>query len=89
MIIEFTDPNPFKPFHIGHLMSNSIGEAISRIATWSGAEVTRANYQGDVGPHVAKAIWGMQKLKLAPGITKSKLEKNRLIKTPALFMVVW
>lgn len=80
VIIEFTDPNPFKPFHIGHLMSNSIGEAISRIATWSGAEVTRANYQGDVGPHVAKAIWGMQKLKLAPGITKSKLEKNRLIK---------
>lgn len=62
MIIEFTDPNPFKPFHIGHLMSNSIGEAISRIATWSGADVTRANYQGDVGPHVAKAIWGMQKL---------------------------
>ncbi len=62
IIIEFTDPNPFKPFHIGHLMSNSIGEAISRIATWSGADVTRANYQGDVGPHVAKAIWGMQKL---------------------------
>lgn len=66
VIIEFTDPNPFKPFHIGHLMSNSIGEAISRIAEWSGAEVTRANYQGDVGPHVAKAVWGMQKLGVGP-----------------------
>lgn len=67
IIIEFTDPNPFKPFHIGHLMSNSIGEAISRIAVWSGAEVTRANYQGDVGPHVAKAIWGMKKLNVKAG----------------------
>lgn len=66
IIIEFTDPNPFKPFHIGHLMSNSIGESISRITEWSGAEVTRANYQGDVGPHVAKAIWGMKKSGVGP-----------------------
>ncbi len=57
-IIEYTDPNPFKEFHIGHLMSNTIGEAISRIVEWNGAEVKRANYQGDVGLHVAKAIWG-------------------------------
>ncbi len=79
-IIEYTDPNPFKPFHIGHLMSNAIGESISRITEWSGAEVTRANYQGDVGPHIAKAIWGIMKLKLGPGIAKSKLDKNKLIK---------
>lgn len=62
IIIEYTDPNPFKEFHIGHLMSNSIGEALSRVIAWSGAEVSRANYQGDVGPHVAKAIWGIRKL---------------------------
>ncbi|MFQ5661748.1 MAG: arginine--tRNA ligase [Candidatus Paceibacteria bacterium] len=59
-IVEYTDPNPFKEFHIGHLMSNSIGESISRIVEFSGAEVKRANYQGDVGLHVAKAIWGLQ-----------------------------
>lgn len=62
IIVEYTDPNPFKEFHIGHLMSNSIGESISRILQWSGAEITRANYQGDVGLHVAKAIWGILKL---------------------------
>jgi arginyl-tRNA synthetase len=56
IIIEYTDPNPFKEFHIGHLMSNSIGEAISRITEANGAEVKRACYQGDVGMHVAKAI---------------------------------
>jgi len=58
VIIEYTDPNPFKEFHIGHLMSNAIGESISRIIEFSGAGVKRANYQGDVGLHVAKAIWG-------------------------------
>lgn len=55
---EYTDPNPFKELHIGHLMSNTVGEALSRITGAQGAEVIRANYQGDVGPHVAKAIWG-------------------------------
>jgi arginyl-tRNA synthetase len=59
VMVEYTQPNPFKPFHIGHLMSNSIGESISRIIEFSGAKTVRANYQGDVGPHVAKAIYGI------------------------------
>ncbi|MEK7086771.1 MAG: arginine--tRNA ligase, partial [Patescibacteria group bacterium] len=58
-IVEYTDPNPFKEFHIGHLMSNAIGESIARLLEWNGAEVKRACYQGDVGMHVAKAVWGM------------------------------
>lgn len=58
IMVEYTDPNPFKEFHIGHLMSNAIGESISRLFQFSGADVKRANWQGDVGPHVAKAIWG-------------------------------
>jgi len=63
IMVEYTDPNPFKPFHIGHLMSNTIGESISRIIEFSGAKIIRANYQGDVGPHVAKAIYEMLKSK--------------------------
>jgi len=59
IMVEYTDPNPFKEFHIGHLMSNTVGEVISRLVEWNGAEVKRANYQGDVGIHVAKAIWGI------------------------------
>lgn len=61
IMVEYTDPNPFKPFHIGHLMTNAIGESIARILEHSGAEVSRANYQGDVGLHVARAIWGLLK----------------------------
>jgi arginyl-tRNA synthetase len=60
-MVEYTQPNPFKPFHIGHLMSNAIGESISRIVEFSGAETKRANYQGDVGLHVARAIYGLLK----------------------------
>ena len=65
-IVEYTDPNPFKEFHIGHLMSNAIGEAMARLFEWNGAEVKRACYQGDVGMHVAKAIWGIKKGLAAP-----------------------
>jgi len=59
IMVEYTDPNPFKVFHIGHLMSNAIGESIARLHEAMGARVIRANYQGDVGPHVAKAIYGL------------------------------
>ncbi|MGH7141592.1 MAG: arginine--tRNA ligase [Minisyncoccia bacterium] len=59
ILVEYTDPNPFKEFHIGHLMSNAIGESISRLLQGAGASVKRANYQGDVGIHVAKALWAL------------------------------
>ncbi len=61
VIIEYTDPNPFKEFHIGHLMTNTLGEALSRIIEANGAEVKRACYQGDVGMHVAKTVWAISK----------------------------
>ncbi len=60
VMVEYTDMNPFKEFHIGHLMSNSIGESLSRIYEYSGADVVRATYGGDVGLHVAKTIWGLE-----------------------------
>jgi arginyl-tRNA synthetase len=68
IMVEYTDPNPFKEFHIGHLMSNSIGEAVARIIEANGAQIKRANWQGDVGMHIANAIWGkMQKPELSWG----------------------
>ena len=78
VMVEYTQPNPFKPFHIGHLMSNAIGESISRIVEFSGAKTVRANYQGDVGPHVAKAIYELLKSGL-PEESKSVSEKARYI----------
>ncbi len=66
IMVEYTQPNPFKPFHIGHLMSNTIGESLVRLFESQGARVIRANYQGDVGPHVAKALWGIRALSSDP-----------------------
>lgn len=78
VMVEYTDPNPFKPFHIGHLMSNSIGESLSRLVEYSGAETIRANYQGDVGLHVAKAIYGI--------LQKGTPEENKTINEKAEYI---
>ena len=62
IIIEHTNLNPFKPFHIGHIVNNAVGESLSRIIEFQDAKLTRASYGGDVGLHVAKTLWGMKKL---------------------------
>ncbi len=66
VVVEYTDPNPFKEFHIGHLFTNAVGESIARLFIVNGANVKRVNYQGDVGLHVAHAVFGMQALGLTP-----------------------
>lgn len=78
VILEFTDPNPFKEFHIGHLYSNTMGESISRLYETIGAEVKRANYFGDVGMHVSKTLWGLQKRFKEENITIDNLETKEL-----------
>jgi len=58
VMVEFAHPNTHKGFHIGHLRNISIGESVSRILEFTGHKVFRTNYQGDIGPHVAKCLWG-------------------------------
>ena len=43
-------------------MGNVVGESLSRILEWNKAELKRNNYQGDIGLHIAKALWGIIKL---------------------------
>ncbi|HZX49977.1 MAG TPA: arginine--tRNA ligase [Candidatus Paceibacterota bacterium] len=62
IMVEYAHPNTHKEMHIGHMRTLVTGEALCRIFEAAGAKVFRANYQGDVGPHVAKAIWGTEKL---------------------------
>lgn len=59
--IEYACPNPFKEMHIGHLMSTIIGESVARLVENSGAKVIRDTYGGDVGPHVARALWALRR----------------------------
>ena len=62
ILVEFGDANPFKEMHIGHLYSSIVGDAISAQLETSGAKVRRLSYHGDVGLHVAKAIFGLREL---------------------------
>jgi arginyl-tRNA synthetase len=69
MMVEYFHANTHKGVHIGHIRTASLGESVSRILEFSGNKVIRANYQGDIGPHVAKCIWGFINLhqERAPG----------------------
>lgn len=63
IMVEFAHPNTHKPFHIGHLRTTVLGESTSRILESLGNKVIRANYQGDVGLHIAKCLYGILKTK--------------------------
>ena len=57
VICEFSDPNPFKVLHVGHLYTSIVGDSIARLFEYAGAKVIRANFGGDVGLHVAKTMY--------------------------------
>lgn len=57
VMVEFSQPNTHKAFHVGHLRNVILGAAISNILEWAGFEVVRANYIGDIGLHVIKWLW--------------------------------
>ncbi len=59
VICEFSDPNPFKVLHVGHLYTSIVGDSISRLYEYAGAKVIRANFGGDVGLHVAKTSYAL------------------------------
>ena len=58
IMMEFFHANTHKGIHIGHIRNISIGESLSRVFEFTGNKVIRVNYQGDIGPHVAKCLWG-------------------------------
>ncbi len=59
VLIEHSSPNLFKPFHIGHLVNNTYGEALMRLVQAAGASVVPLSFPSDVSPGIAKAVWGI------------------------------
>ena len=57
VLVEHSSPNLFKPFHIGHMMNNAIGESLVRIMQYSGAEVATMSFPSDISLGVAKAVF--------------------------------
>jgi len=58
-LVEHTQPNLFKPFHIGHLVNNAMGNSLSQIFRSCGAEILELSFPSDIGPGIAKAVWGL------------------------------
>ncbi len=73
VVVEYSDPNPFKVLHAGHLYTSVVGEAIANLLEIAGASVHRVNFGGDVGLHVAKSMWGI--IKEVGGKNLEKLEQ--------------
>jgi arginyl-tRNA synthetase len=61
VVAEYSDPNPFKVLHAGHLYTSVVGDAIAKLLEVAGAKVYRVNFGGDVGLHVAKNMWAIVK----------------------------
>lgn len=60
VMIEFSQPNTHKEFHVGHGRNVCIGDALCRLYRQVGYNVIAANYIGDEGTHIAKCLWGMK-----------------------------
>ena len=59
VVFEYSDPNPFKVLHAGHLYQTMVCDAISHLLTASGGQVHNVNFGGDVGLHVGKTMWAI------------------------------
>ena len=61
LMVEFSQPNTHKAFHVGHLRGAILGDAVCRILEYAGFDVVRTNYYGDMGLHVIRWLWNYQK----------------------------
>lgn len=59
VVLEYSDPNPFKVLHVGHLYQGVVGDAIANLLTRAGADLHCVNFGGDVGLHVGKTMWAI------------------------------
>ncbi len=86
IMIEFSQPNTHKNFHVGHLRNVAIGDSLVQIHRALGHEVIAANYYGDFGIDIAKCLWYRNKISDTEQTTaalgaaytaaNSELEKN-------------
>lgn len=61
VMIEYSQPNTLKEFHIGHTRNVCLGDSLVRLFRYCGYQVTGANYYGDDGTHIALVLWHMKK----------------------------
>ena len=81
VVIDFSSPNIAKPFHIGHIRTTVIGNALYKIYDSQGYNVVRVNHLGDYGTQFGKLIvafklWG----------SKEAVEANPILELLKLYI---
>jgi arginyl-tRNA synthetase len=75
IMVEFSSPNTNKPLHLGHLRNDALGESISRILKFCGADVFKVNIVNNRGIHICKSMLAYQKF-FAPKTPESEGVKS-------------
>lgn len=57
VMVEYSNGNTHKEYHVGHLRNISYGDAVSNILEANGHNLVRVSYINDFGIHTAKTIW--------------------------------
>ncbi|MEK7665456.1 MAG: arginine--tRNA ligase [Patescibacteria group bacterium] len=74
IMVEYAQPNTHKEVHVGHLRNALVGQVVVELLRAHGARVIPTSYINDLGAHVAKCLWGIQKFH--PGEKPEKGEEN-------------
>ena len=73
VVIDFSSPNIAKPFHVGHLFSTAIGNALYRMYNSQGYNSVGINHLGDWGTQFGKLISAYKR-----GVDEEALEKDAI-----------
>lgn len=73
VVVEYSSPNIAKPFHVGHLFTTVIGNALYKIMKFEGYNCIGINHLGD---------WGTQFGKLIYAYKQGWADEERLAKEP-------
>ncbi|MDD4271610.1 MAG: arginine--tRNA ligase [Patescibacteria group bacterium] len=72
VMVEFSNANTHKEYHVGHLRNVCYGEAVTKILSANGFKAIPVSYINDFGIHVAKTLWAFNKF-----YKKEKLPLNK------------
>ncbi len=76
IMVEYSNGNTHKEYHVGHLRNIAYGDAVSRILDANGYISVRVSYINDFGIHTAKTIWNW---KMNPAYTNQPEPKGYLL----------
>ncbi len=67
IMIEYSNVNTHKEYHIGHLRNICYGDAVAKLLAATGCRVDKVSYINDFGIHTAKTLWEFKKNQAAVG----------------------